>query len=94
MSNPWPKVVNTAPPGYEPNAVALVRQAHKLKGFEMVRRLGINATELSECENKEAPRWPKSNNARQKLIEMANEVDLDIGQRQVTQPQEEIASLF
>jgi hypothetical protein len=36
MSNPWPKVINIAPPGHKPNAVALVRQAHDLKGFEQV----------------------------------------------------------
>jgi hypothetical protein len=81
------------PPGYAANAVKLVRDAAKLKGFAMVRALGITATELGECQA--VPRWPHSENARAKLISLAREHGVDIGQSPPEgEPNDEQGCLF
>ncbi len=82
---------NDVPPGFEPTAVLMVREAHGLKCFYMTQRLGITVSELTECEN--AARWPKSKNAREKLIAMANEKQVDIGQEKENKSEQE-ATLF
>ena len=89
-SNPWPMPPKETPAGYVPDAVKRVRQARKLTGFAMTQALGITVSQLNECEANS--RWPQSENARRKLIELASSAGVDIGQPE--QKEETTVSLF
>ncbi len=51
------------------NPILTVREAYRVDQFKMASWLGITVSELSACERDGT--WPRSENARRKLIEIA-----------------------
>jgi len=88
MGTPWPRAGKSAvPDGCAPDAVARVRAAYRVHAITMAQWLGITVSELVACERDGV--WPRSANARAKLLAIARTEGVEI-----TAPAEAEPSLF